>query len=267
MFKRLILSTFIFVGTSANCGLPPASSKGDGETVYKTTFKTNYDTIPVTRSGTTVTIGTIPISKGGTGSTSQNFVDLTTGQTIAGLKQFSDSVGIGGAANANAVLDVQSTTKAFLPPRVTTVQKNAIPSPVEGMTVYDSDLNALQFYDGTSWVSNPVSFANYVKTPNLTLPKMGSAKISAGGVALVDNGDMMLGNCSLPGPTGRFACNFETGFFTSNPVCTATQFNNSGGTIIPVAFIETLSNTAIEVRTVTSGSYSFDAFFLICHGE
>jgi hypothetical protein len=111
------------------------------------------------------------------------------------------------------------------------------------------------------------SFQNYVKTTSMNNPKMGSAKISAGGVALVDNGDMILGNCSLPGPTGRFLCNFETGFFTSNPVCTATQFNNSGGTIIPVAFIETLSNTAIEVRTVTSGAYSFDAFFLMCHGE
>jgi len=177
------------------------------------------------------------------------------------------SLALGGVKNANAVLDVQSTTKAFLPPRMTTTQKNAIPSPVEGMVVYDITIDALQFYNGSSWVSNPASFANYVKTPNLTTPKMGSAKINASGVALVDNGDMMLGNCSLPGATGRFVCNFETGFFTSNVVCTATQFNNSGGTIVPVVFIETLSTSTIEVRTVTNGAYSFDAFFLMCHGE
>lgn len=177
------------------------------------------------------------------------------------------SLVLGGVKNANAILDVQSTTKALLPPRMTTTQKNAVPSPVEGMVVYDSDINSLQFYDGTAWVSNPASFANYVKTPVMTAPKMGSAKMSAGGVVLVDNGDMMNSNCTLPGPTGRFACNFTSGFFTNNPVCTVSQFNNSGGTIIPVAFIETLSNTAIEVRTVTSGAYAFDAFFLMCHGD
>jgi hypothetical protein len=78
-------------------------------------------------------------------------VTLSTGQTISGLKQFSNSVGIGGAANANAVLDVQSTTKAFLPPRMTTTQKNAISSPVAGMMVFDITASAPAVYNGTSW--------------------------------------------------------------------------------------------------------------------
>ena len=43
------------------------------------------------------------------------------------------SVGInadGSAANASAMLDVSSTTKGFLPPRMTGAQRNAIASPV-----------------------------------------------------------------------------------------------------------------------------------------
>jgi len=53
-------------------------------------------------------------------------------------------------ANANAILDVQSTTKAFMPPRMTTTQKNAIASPTAGMVVYDATLAKLCIYT-TAW--------------------------------------------------------------------------------------------------------------------
>ena len=53
--------------------------------------------------------------------------------------------------NASAVLDVQSTTHGFLPPRMTTTQKNAIASPATGLMVYDTTLNNIQEYNGTMW--------------------------------------------------------------------------------------------------------------------
>lgn len=63
----------------------------------------------------------------------------------------SGNVGVGVAApNANAILDVSSTTKAFMPPRMTTTQKNAIASPTAGMVVFDSDLMKLCVYT-TTW--------------------------------------------------------------------------------------------------------------------
>ena len=69
-----------------------------------------------------------------------------TGGTVAG------NVGIGIATpNANAVLDVTSTTKAFMPPRMTTTQKNAIASPTAGMVVYDSTLNKLSVRGVSAW--------------------------------------------------------------------------------------------------------------------
>lgn len=56
-------------------------------------------------------------------------------------------VGVNTAApNANAILDLTSTSKAFMPPRMTTAQKNAIPSPAAGMVVYDTTLNAVCVY-------------------------------------------------------------------------------------------------------------------------
>jgi hypothetical protein len=53
--------------------------------------------------------------------------------------------------NASAALEVVSTTTGFLPPRMTTTQKNAIASPAAGLVVYDSTTNKLQCYNGSTW--------------------------------------------------------------------------------------------------------------------
>ncbi len=61
-------------------------------------------------------------------------------------------VGIGTIfPNANAILDITSTTKAFMPPRMTSIQKSAIPSPTAGMMVYDTTLNKLSVYGASAW--------------------------------------------------------------------------------------------------------------------
>jgi len=51
---------------------------------------------------------------------------------------------------ASAIVDIKSTTKGFLPPRMTTAQKNAIASPAAGLMVYDTTLNKLCVYT-TAW--------------------------------------------------------------------------------------------------------------------
>jgi hypothetical protein len=53
---------------------------------------------------------------------------------------------------ASAKLHISSTTQGFLPPRMTTTQKNAISSPVAGLQVYDSTTNAPNYYNGTAWI-------------------------------------------------------------------------------------------------------------------
>lgn len=61
-------------------------------------------------------------------------------------------VGIGTVSpNANAILDLTSTTKAFMPPRMTTTQRDAVASPTAGMVIYNSSSGALHFYNGSAW--------------------------------------------------------------------------------------------------------------------
>ena len=63
-------------------------------------------------------------------------------------------VGIGTTnPNASAQLDVSSTSKGFLPPRMIASQRAAISSPVAGLMVYQTDgIKGLYYYDGISWI-------------------------------------------------------------------------------------------------------------------
>jgi len=64
---------------------------------------------------------------------------------------------IGGAyfnttnVQSSAILQADSTTKGFLPPRMTTVQRDAIVTPVAGLVVYNTTDNKHQGFDGSTW--------------------------------------------------------------------------------------------------------------------
>ncbi|MEJ8820355.1 hypothetical protein [Lacibacter sp. H407] len=59
----------------------------------------------------------------------------------------------GSNADASAILDVKSTNKGMLVPRMTTAQRTAIASPAKGLLVFDNDTGDFWFYNGTAWVS------------------------------------------------------------------------------------------------------------------
>ena len=53
--------------------------------------------------------------------------------------------------NSSALLNVTSTTQGFLPPRMTTTEKNAIGTPAAGLIVYDTTLNKLCVRTASAW--------------------------------------------------------------------------------------------------------------------
>jgi hypothetical protein len=69
----------------------------------------------------------------------------------------SKSVHINGFTEvASAVLNVESTTKGFLPPRMTTAERVAITTPADGLIVFDTDVQNLCYRRDSTWVQ--VSF-------------------------------------------------------------------------------------------------------------
>ncbi len=61
-------------------------------------------------------------------------------------------VGIGTVTpDISSVLDITSTTKGLLPPRMTTAQRDAITAPAEGLFVYNLDTTCFQYFNGSVW--------------------------------------------------------------------------------------------------------------------
>ena len=67
---------------------------------------------------------------------------------------YAQNVGIGTATpDASAILDASSITKGFLPPRMTTTQRDAIVSVATGLVIFNTTTNGLEFKSSTGWVT------------------------------------------------------------------------------------------------------------------
>lgn len=77
-------------------------------------------------------------------------------------------VGIGTTSpDLASLLDISSTTQGVLLPRMTSAQMNAIPDPVKGLTIFNSESNSYYFFNGGSWEE----LAGAVKRDNYKLVK------------------------------------------------------------------------------------------------
>ncbi len=108
---------------------------------------------------------------GGTGYIQNQTASAQTGGfNINGNGLIGGNVGIGTVTPAaSSALDIASTTKGLLAPRMTTAQKAAIASPATGLLVYDTTLGGFYFYDGSGWVaitSGNTTITSWQKTGN-----------------------------------------------------------------------------------------------------
>ena len=60
-------------------------------------------------------------------------------------------VGAAGDINVSASLEVKSTTKGLLLPRMTSTQRDAISNPASGLLIYNTTTNKLNFYAAAAW--------------------------------------------------------------------------------------------------------------------
>jgi len=100
-----------------------------------------------------------------------NLILLSTYAQNAGIADDGNSF----TPNSSSILELKSTSKGMLIPRMTSAQRTAISSPATSLLVYQTDATAgFYYYSGTAWVQvatgawtlNPVT-----KTANATLAK------------------------------------------------------------------------------------------------
>lgn len=115
------------------------------------------DQYQVYRSGAYSTRNALRRHRAGWDFENQSFADVMVINTSL------NSVGIGiSAPVASALLDLTSTTKGFLTPRMTTTQRNAISSPANGLQIYSTSLNKPYFYNSSAWVAYVDSLTNAI---------------------------------------------------------------------------------------------------------
>lgn len=100
------------------------------------------------------TIGAMGFIRAGADGTGDFIIQPATTGTLATTATFkaNGNVGFGTTTpSASAILDLTSTTKGSLIPRMTTTQRDAISSPATGLQVYNTTVSALQYYTGSIW--------------------------------------------------------------------------------------------------------------------
>ncbi len=70
-----------------------------------------------------------------------------------GVFQAGGRLGVGGVPVASAKLEVRSTTQGLLPPRMTTVQRDAIAAPAGGLMIFNLTTSTMDFFNGAVWAS------------------------------------------------------------------------------------------------------------------
>jgi hypothetical protein len=66
------------------------------------------------------------------------------------LNQTGD-LGIGANSHSSAILSLFSNSKGFLPPVLTQFERNSIPTPAQGLLIYSSTTNSINYFDGIEW--------------------------------------------------------------------------------------------------------------------
>lgn len=152
--------------------------------------------------------------------------------------------------HASAKLDVTSTDKGFLPPRMTAQQRGNIPSPAAGLMVYQIDgINGLYYYNGTGWIyiinssTNVVSVVNGGTGTNTgSITGTGALTFTAGGT----NQNIAL----MPSGTGNTILNNNVGIGNTSPsdrlvVGASVAIHDGGNKVIGLGWSPGSGNTIV----------------------
>jgi len=158
--------------------------------------------------------------------------------------------------HASAKLEVASTTKGFLPPRMTATERGNIPSPAPGLMVYQTDgTTGLYYFNGTLWIYIINSTTNVLSVVNGGTGT--TTSIGTGSVVL--NTNATLANPTLTTPSLGVASGTSlalTGTTASNSTSSGTLTVAGGFGVVGQIYAGGIQNTPIWNTTANSGSFT-----------
>jgi hypothetical protein len=173
---------------------------------------------------------------------------------------FAQSVGINSdntAPHTSAILDVKSTTKGILVPRMTATERGNISSPATGLLVFQTDgTSGFYYYTGSAWVQTGTVTSIDVSggTTGLTSsggPVTASGTVTLGGTLTVTNGGTGTTDGSI---TGTSALTFTAGGSNQNVTLTPSGTGNTllNGNV-GVGTASPSASAKVEVSSTTQG--------------
>ncbi|MBD2721119.1 beta strand repeat-containing protein [Hymenobacter armeniacus] len=154
---------------------------------------------------------------------------LAAAAAVLPLAAQAQNVGVGTATpNAKAALDITSTTKGLLIPRLTQAQRLAISAPPDGLMIFQTDNTAGFWYAfGGSWVNLPSAgdnLGNHTATQDLKLA--GNDLLLA--PAADDNNKLAYDATTAGGPVLTGATGGALGFRSAGATTSVLNWNNTG---------------------------------------
>lgn len=170
--------------------------------------------------------------------------------------------------NDKAALEVESTTRGFLPPRMTRLQRNAIVAPVAGLQIWCTDCNGASgpyIYTGTAWAT----IASSVAKSTLTTGKISdtNAPIWLSTSSATIKGVLVQPSQALPTETGIVLKEIIGNDFASLPYLDAAGNNTTTvfktATTLPV----TTAGGAITKDITLNPSNSTNPFYFSTYAK
>jgi hypothetical protein len=150
--------------------------------------------------------------------------------------------------NAASLLELESTSQGFLPPRLTYAQKTAIATPPAGLQVWCTDCGTsgeLQLFNGSNWVTyNPVAGA-FAKpgVPTSPVATAGASQASVAFTSPTSNGGSAITGYTVTSSPGSF---IATG--ASSPL-TVTGLTNGTSYTFTVVATNAVGNSVASVAS------------------
>jgi hypothetical protein len=239
---------------------------GNAATATKLATTKNINGIPFDGSAD-ITISAIANAGTLTGTTLNSTVTSSSLTSVGTLTNTIISgkatVGASTASSASAVLEANSITQGFLPPRMTSAQRNAIASPTQGLIIYCTNCGENggepEYYNGTSWVNLIGGLAKTDVAPSgttngliLFLDANNTNSYSGSGTTW----NNLVPQSQVPSFTlNSTGVSYKTRTINSDQV-KVINFNNIGGNGYAYSFTSfgSLQNYSIEVWVSISGA-------------